>query len=149
MRKINIHNAHPKLRVKKTPLRLLVKNILSSENADSGVDLIFVDDSLMRKLNRQFTQRQGTTDVLSFGMREGQPSPVDYPNLGDVYVSLDQAKRQAEGRKASLDEEVALLVAHGVLHLLGYDHEHKNQKAVMHKKQQMYLKNLRNGLEVS
>ncbi len=146
MRKINIHNAHPKLRVKKTALRLLVKNILSAESADSGVDVIFVDDNLMRKLNRQFTRRDGTTDVLSFGMKEGQPSPVDYPNLGDVYVSLDQAKRQAEGRKAGLDEEVALLVAHGVLHLLGYDHEDRKQKTVMHKKQQTYLKNLRNIL---
>jgi probable rRNA maturation factor len=140
LRRINIHNAHPKFRVKKTALRLLVKNILSSENADSGVDIIFVGDNLMKKLNRQFTGRNGTTDVLSFGMREGQPSPVDYPNLGDVYVCLDQAKKQAEDRKAGLDEEVALLVAHGVLHLLGYDHEDKNQKAVMHDKQQTYLK---------
>jgi probable rRNA maturation factor len=101
-----------------------------------------VDDNLMRRLNREFTNRQGTTDVLSFGMGEGKSGPVEYPSLGDVYVSLDQAQRQVQGRKADLDQEVALLVAHGVLHLLGYDHRERNQKAGMRKKEREYLKSM-------
>jgi probable rRNA maturation factor len=143
LRKINIHNAHPSLKVKKTPIRLLVKTILNSENAEEGLDVIFVDDESMIRLNREFTRRDQTTDVLSFGMREGSSDPVEYPNLGDVYVSLDQAKRQAEARQAGLEDEVALLVTHGVLHLLGYDHQEKSQKLIMRRKEQSYLKSLK------
>jgi probable rRNA maturation factor len=142
LRKINIHNAHPRLKIKKTPLRQLVKYILCSESASQGVDVILVDDNLMRRLNRQFTRRQGTTDVLSFGMGEGKSGPVEYPSLGDVYVSLDQAQRQAQACKADLDQEVALLVAHGVLHLLGYDHQERGKKAIMRKREREYLKSI-------
>ena len=142
MRKINIHNAHPRLKIKKTPFRQLVKSILSAEQAEQGVDVIFVDDHLMSRLNRDFTRRRGTTDVLSFGMGEGKSGPVEFPSLGDVYVSLDQAQRQAQARKVDLQEETALLVAHGVLHLLGYDHQEKSQKAAMRKKEREYLKRI-------
>jgi probable rRNA maturation factor len=143
LRAINIQNIHPRLRVKKTLLKRLIEGILSSEKTDSGVDVILVDDNLMKKLNREFTRRDGTTDVLSFGMQEGKSDPVEYPGLGDVYVCLDQAKRQAEERRHKLEEEVALLVAHGVLHLLGYDHQKKNQEAAMRKKERGYLKKMK------
>jgi probable rRNA maturation factor len=143
LRKINIHNAHPRLKIRKTPFRQLVKSILSAENADQGVDVIFVDDNLMSRLNREFTKRGGTTDVLSFGMGEGKSGPVEYPSLGDVYVSLDQAERQVKERQVDLEQEVALLVTHGVLHLLGYDHQERSQKAVMRKKEREYLKSMR------
>jgi probable rRNA maturation factor len=142
LKKVNIHNAHPRLKIRKMPFRQLVKSILSAENADQGVDVIFVDDDLMIQLNREFTKRAGTTDVLSFGMGEGKSGPVAYPGLGDVYVSLDQAQRQAQARKAELEREVALLVAHGVLHLLGYDHQERSQKTVMRKKERKYLKSM-------
>jgi probable rRNA maturation factor len=56
---------------------------------------------------------------------------------------LDQAKRQAEARQAGLEDEVALLVTHGVLHLLGYDHQEKSQKLIMRRKEQSYLKSLK------
>jgi probable rRNA maturation factor len=143
LRAINIQNIHPRLRVKKTLLKRLIEGILSSEKTDSGVDVILVDDNLMKKLNREFTRRDGTTDVLSFGMQEGKSDPVEYPGLGDVYVCLDQAQRQAQERALKLEEEVALLVAHGVLHLLGYDHQKENQEAIMRKKEQGYLKKMK------
>jgi probable rRNA maturation factor len=146
LRKISIHNAHPRLKVKRMPVRRLVKNILSSENANQGVDVIFVDDNLMSRLNREFTKRKATTDVLSFGMREGNPAPVEYPSLGDVYVCLDQAQRQAQEQKADLEDEVALLVAHGVLHLLGYDHQGKSERSVMRRKEGRYLQATKHSL---
>jgi probable rRNA maturation factor len=149
LRKITIQNIHPRLRVKKTPLKLLIKNLLSSEKTNSGVDVILVDDNLMKELNREFTKRGKTTDVLSFGMREGKSDPVEYPGLGDVYVCLDQAKRQADERQLELEEEVALLVAHGVLHLLGYDHQKKNQEAAMRKKERGYLKKMKASIALS
>jgi len=143
LRTISIQNIHPRLRVKKTPIKFLIENILSSEKTNSGVDVILVDDNLMKKLNREFTKHDGTTDVLSFGMQEGKSDPVEFPGLGDVYVCLDQAKRQAEERRLKLEEEVALLVAHGVLHLLGYDHQKKNQETTMRKKERGYLKKMK------
>ena len=123
-------------------LRLLVREILAAEKADSGVDVILIDDKFMKELNKKFTGRNGTTDVLSFGMREGGPDAMEYPSLGDVYVSLDQAKRQAGEYGVDFSEEVARLVVHGVLHLLGYDHADKSGAKAMKKTEEMYLKKL-------
>jgi probable rRNA maturation factor len=144
LKKVKVQNIHPRLRVKNKAIALLVQNILSSERADSGVDVIFVDDQFMRKLNRQFTKKDRTTDVLSFGMRGSQPREVEYSGLGDVYVSLDQAKRQATEYKVRFEDEVALLVAHGLLHLLGYDHQDKRKACAMRKKEEVYLDKWKN-----
>ncbi len=140
--RINIQNVHPKLRIRKRPIQLLVRSILTSENTESGVDVVLVDDEFMERLNRKFTKRDGTTDVLSFGMREGNTDPVEYPGLGDVYVSLDQAKRQAETYRVAFERQAALLVAHGVLHLLGYDHEERKHADSMKRKERKYLKSI-------
>lgn len=147
MNKINVQNVHPKLRVKKKPITLLVEKILKSEKTEWGVDVILVDDELMKQLNRRFTKRNGTTDVLSFGMREDGPDPIEYPSLGDIYVSLDQAKSQAALYQAEFEHEVALLVAHGLLHLLGYDHRKKGQQTTMRSKEEKYLKVVRDLLK--
>jgi probable rRNA maturation factor len=145
--KITIKNIHPKLKVKKKALKLLVENILKSEKADSGVDVLLVDDKFMRQLNRKFNKKDRTTDVLSFGMHEpysyckkGGLKAFEYPSLGDIYVCLDQAKRQAKEYGVAFEEEVRLLVAHGVLHLLGYDHSNKKEEVVMREKEKMYLR---------
>jgi probable rRNA maturation factor len=140
LEKINIQNTHSKLRVKKKPIQLLVESVLIGERTDSSVDVIFVDDEFMRRLNKEFAKKDKTTDVLSFPMSGGGPDGVEYPSLGDIYVSLDQAKRQAADYNAGFDEEVALLVAHGLLHLLGYDHQDRNQENIMRKKEETYLK---------
>lgn len=83
---------------------------------------MFVDDEAMRELNRRFRGLDRTTDVLSFSMQEGPDSGINPGLLGDVVVSLDTARRQAERRGISLEKEVDVLLIHGVLHLLGYDH---------------------------
>lgn len=142
MKKSNIQNVHPELKIKGGMIRLLVKNILASEKADSGVDVILIDDKFMKELNKKFTGRNGTTDVLSFGMREGEGDATEYPSLGDVYVSLDQAKRQAEEYGVDFGQEVARLVTHGLLHLLGYDHADKSAANAMKKTEEIYLKKL-------
>ena len=143
MKKSNIQNVHPELKVSDRMLRLLVRDVLATEKADSGVDVILIDDEFMRVLNRKFTKRSGTTDVLSFSMREGEPDAMQYPSLGDVYVSLDQAKRQAGQYGVDFEVEVAHLVAHGILHLLGYDHADKGGAGVMKRTEEMYLKRLK------
>jgi probable rRNA maturation factor len=117
----------------------LVKGVLRSEGTSLPVDVIFVHDDFMKKINRKFTRRRKTTDVLSFGMKEGENIGMDYPSLGDIYVSLDQAKRQSQEYGISLKEETARLVIHGLLHLLGYDHENKKQAEIMKEKEETYL----------
>lgn len=78
--------------------------------------IAFVDDDAMRELNRRFRRKDKTTDVLTF--------PGDAAtHLGDIVISLDQARRQAAGEKHSLAIEVQYLIVHGILHALGYDHE--------------------------
>jgi probable rRNA maturation factor len=139
VKKVTIHNIHSTCRIKKKEIEELVKGVLRSEGISLPLDVIFVDDDFMRKLNRKFTRRRKTTDVLSFGMNEGENIGVDYPGLGDIYVSLDQAKRQSKEYGISFEEETSRLVIHGVLHILGYDHKNKIQAKMMKEKEEKYL----------
>ena len=139
LKKATIHNIHPICRISRKEIEKLVNKILRSEATSFSLDIIFVDDGFMKKINRKFTRRRKTTDVLSFGMKEGKDMGVDYPSLGDIYVSLDQAKRQAKEYGVSLKEETARLVVHGLLHLLGYDHKNKSQAKIMKEKEETYL----------
>jgi probable rRNA maturation factor len=86
---------------------------------DSSATIAFVSDDRIRQLNRQFRGVNKATDVLSFPAGEES-------NLGDVAVSIDTAARQAKENGLSLDEEIAQLILHGLLHLSGYDHETDN-----------------------
>ena len=85
--------------------------------------MLFVGDEEMRELSRQYRKIDKTTDVLSFAMNEGAFGGVNKNILGDVVISVDTAKRQADERGADILSEVTFLLVHGVLHLLGYDHE--------------------------
>jgi probable rRNA maturation factor len=82
------------------------------------LSIAFVDDESMRELNRKFRRKNKTTDVLTF--------PGDGPLLGEIVVSVDQARRQATDEKHSLATEVRYLILHGILHAMGYDHEKDN-----------------------
>lgn len=88
------------------------------------VSIAFVDDDSMTELNKRFRQKAKTTDVLTFPADDSysEPSQEGRP-LGDIVISLDQARRQAAEEKHSVAAEVRYLVLHGILHALGYDHE--------------------------
>lgn len=88
------------------------------------VSIAFVDDEAMTDLNKKFRRKGKTTDVLTFPADDSynEPSAKGRP-LGDIVISVDQARRQASDEKHSLATEVRYLVLHGVLHALGYDHE--------------------------
>jgi probable rRNA maturation factor len=90
----------------------------------SEVSLAFVDDETMRRLNRRFRRRNKTTDVLTFPADASYADPAAKGRpLGDIVISIDQARRQAVAEKHSLATEVRYLILHGILHALGYDHE--------------------------
>ena len=90
----------------------------------SEVSIAFVDDVAMQQLNKRFRRKNRTTDVLTFpaDASYADPKAKDRP-LGDIVISVDQARRQAAGERHSLATEVRYLILHGILHALGYDHE--------------------------
>jgi len=91
---------------------------LRKDEAVAEVSIALVDDETMRKLNRQFRHKNRTTDVLTF--------PGDDSYLGDIVISVEQARRQAADEGHSIATEVRYLLLHGILHALGYDHEKDN-----------------------
>ena len=108
------------------------------------VSVLYTDDSFISELNLRYRGVEGSTDVLSFALNEHEENEVRVEGvpdvLGDIVVSLETASRQAEAEGKTLEQEVALLLAHGTLHLLGYDHDEPEKKAVMWKRQEEVLK---------
>jgi len=91
--------------------------------AAAGVTVAFVSDRAMLELNRRWRGKRVTTDVLSFPAEQDHFEKLAGLSLGDVVISVDQAARQAVEHGLKFDEEVSLLILHGLLHLSGYDHE--------------------------
>jgi probable rRNA maturation factor len=87
-----------------------------------GVTIAFVSDRAMRELNRLWRHKQGTTDVLSFPVEQDEFEKSEGSSLGDVVISVEQAARQAKENGLTLDQEIAQLILHGLIHLCGYDH---------------------------
>lgn len=98
--------------------------------ADAELSILLVDDAAIRVLNRQHRGNDRPTDVLAFPVDE-RPVGNAPRILGDVVISLETALRQARSRKRSLLPEVRFLLAHGLLHLIGYDHATRIQKRRM------------------
>src|SRR5882762_45461 len=89
----------------------------------AAMTVVFVSDRAMRGINRQWRGKRGTTDVLSFSSAQSPWEEEADATLGDVVISVEQAARQAAEHGLSLEDEIAQLILHGVLHLCGYDHE--------------------------
>ena len=87
-----------------------------------GVTVAFVSDRAMRELNRLWRHKRGTTDVLSFPVEQDEFEKAEGSSLGDVVISVEQAARQAKENGLTLDQEIAQLILHGLIHLCGYDH---------------------------
>jgi probable rRNA maturation factor len=87
------------------------------------LSLVLTDDEQIRKLNRLYRRKDRPTDVLAFAQREGELASLAGSILGDVIVSVPTARKQATRAARALVDEVTMLVAHGLLHLLGWDHD--------------------------
>ncbi|MCB0321120.1 MAG: rRNA maturation RNase YbeY [Bdellovibrionales bacterium] len=88
------------------------------------LSVLFTDDNEIQILNAQYRNKNAPTDVLSFSAQEGDPGPIPLQQcLGDLVISVDTARRQAKEYGVTLNEELARLLIHGTLHLLGFDHE--------------------------
>jgi len=91
-------------------------------NHTAGVTVAFVSDRSMRELNRMWRHKSGTTDVLSFPAEQDEFEKAEGARLGDVVISVEQAARQARENGLTVEEEIAQLILHGLIHLCGYDH---------------------------
>lgn len=106
------------------------------------VSVLLTDDVDIKQLNRDYRGIDAPTDVLAFSMREGEDGDVNPSLLGDLVVSLETAARQASttdgfsGTHGSLETETAVLTVHGMLHLLGYDHQTQEEAEIMFEKQE-------------
>ena len=107
----------------------------------SELSIELVGDRRMRRLNHVYRKKDRTTDVLAFPMRESK-SPCT-ALLGDIVISIPTARRQAREAGRSLDDELAVLLVHGVLHLCGYDHERNEREAArMRRKERAVLRSV-------
>ena len=100
-------------------------------HARSELSVALVDDARMRELNAGYRGRDRPTDVLSFSLVEGEGAEHRGRLLGDVVIGVETAARQARERRRGLDAEVARLLIHGTLHLLGHDHERDDEARLM------------------
>ena len=116
--------------------------VLHMEEAPDAVELsvALVDDDEMTHLNEQYRGIVGPTDVLSFGCDDPCPAASDEPiAIGDVIIAPDVARKQAAELGTTVEDELDLLLVHGILHLLGYDHESDADAAAMQARERVLL----------
>ena len=127
--------------VKKSYLKKVVRTVLKGEEKkDSYLSIAFIGALRMKKLNNKYLKRNYPTDVLVFLEKETYP---EINNLGEIVICLQVVKRNAKKFNLTFEKELSKVLIHGVLHLLGYDHEKSAKKAKeMEKKENYYLKKL-------
>ena len=120
-------------------LQRIAERVCNGEGVRGDVELsvLFCDDPFIRGLNHQFRGVDAATDVLSFG-QELAPSVVERA-LGDVVISLETVHRRTGGDRNAMRADLRLLLCHGMLHLLGYDHATEQTRRTMADKQAAYL----------
>ena len=110
------------------------------ECPDCEISILLVDDSQIETMNKRYLGRNGPTNVISFPMAEGDFGGIRPRVLGDVVISLETAKREAEEAGISFNEIIDFFLIHGILHLSGYDHETSDAEArVMEAKEEEIL----------
>lgn len=136
------------------PLRRLAALVMTAEHLppDTEVAIMLVDDAQIAEYNGRFMDREGPTDVLAFPLEDLQPGvpPVRRANsaplnLGDVIIAPSYVSRQATENGVPFEAELELMVVHGLLHLLGYDHHEDADAEVMEGRERELLALARSG----
>ena len=124
-----------------TIYRQLIRNIFKFDKSKDIMNIIFVNDDEIQKINKEYRNIDRVTDVISFALNDEKDFLIKTDEIGDIFICIDQAKRQAEEYGHSLDREIGFLSVHGYLHLHGYDHMTKEDEEIMFKKQDEILNN--------
>ena len=145
---VSVSDEHPSSGFHEDHIRGWAEAVLSAEGfpPETELSVTLVDDERMAAFNARAMHRDGPTDVLSFpleSLRAGT-SPVTDPFgppflIGDVVIAPDYVRRQADSLGVDLADEMALMVTHGVLHLLGYDHEEDTEAELMEGRERQIL----------
>lgn len=127
---IHFRNDVPRSGVDVRALKKTAGELLAhTGRSNSSLSLSLVDDKTIQSLNKRYRSKDAPTDVLSFG---GTPPLGDAEHsVGDVVISIDTARRQADGYHAPLQSELYRLLIHGILHLAGHDHETEPERTAM------------------
>ena len=124
-----------------TVKKVLESAIVKENLGDVSFNLVIVDNDYIHELNRDYRKIDRETDVITFALEDEDSLvlPEDIRVLGDIYISIDKARSQAEEYGHSLLRELSFLAVHGFYHLLGYDHMTKEDEKVMFGKQEEVL----------
>ena len=127
--KLQIKNSQNKIIIDKRKIRSTILKILKIlDCADKEISLSFVDDENIKQLNKEYLRRNRSTNVLSFSLREGEYGDINPQILGDIIISVETAQRDALNGNLTVSQEIDFLIIHGILHLLGYNHENTTRK---------------------
>ena len=127
---VRIRNQQKKIRISQKWIKEVVKEILKDLGYQKWeTSILLVDDKQIKVINKKYLHRNRPTDVISFSQIEGEFGHINTRLLGDVVISVETARRQAKEASTTLQYEIAFLLIHGILHLLGYDHEGSAEKA--------------------
>ena len=122
-------------------LNKIVSTILDQEKmSDCVINLRLLNDKEMKKLNMQFRQKDKTTNVLSFP--NDDISVKQTKNIGDIAISLEYVKAEAKKEGKTFDDHIIHMLAHGVYHILGYDHDNNENAVIMENKEIQTLKKI-------
>jgi len=122
--RIQIETRQRQQKILKRPLRKIAQKILSvSGYPDAELSILILDNDGIQEINREYLQRDRPTNVISFAMQEGEGSGLTPLLLGDVVISAQRAAEDAAEADIPFEHELVFLLLHGILHLLGYDHE--------------------------
>jgi len=122
--KIQIDNRQKRIKIDKRRIRIEVNNLLKlMDCANKEISITFVDNETIQRINKQYLSKDRPTNVISFSLQEGEFGNINPEILGDVIISVDTAYQDAKKGNLSFDEEILFLIIHGLLHLLGYNHE--------------------------
>lgn len=141
MNRIEIFN-ETELELKETmkEIKKIIQFTLKKENVKNAeCNIIFVTNEKIHEINYQYRGIDRPTDVISFALEDNQDFEMKIRVLGDIYISVEKAKEQAEAYGHSFRREISFLAVHGILHLLGYDHMEKEDEKIMFAKQEEVL----------
>lgn len=134
--RLHLHKTTP-VRLPRKRLQRLFDSLVAREGrGNGGINVVFTGDRELQRLNSQYRHKDRATDVLSFNFHDNAgPGEV----FGEIYISVETARRQAEEYGGTLGEELVRLTCHGLLHLFGYDHHKRADAEQMQEREARYL----------
>ncbi len=137
---IATHNDTAYKRLPLAKIKRAAENVLNGENITAAsVSIVIVDDEKIHNLNRQYLNHDYPTDVITFALAEADDSDENGEIDGEIYISVETAREQAQEYGVSLTNELMRLAAHGTLHLAGYDDATVEQRATMKQLEDRYI----------